>query len=174
MFSINSYIQYKNTPSGTPRILSNITYEDWHYLYEQVAELIAYTNGEKKTIKVANKEDCRQLLSVEIDGVIFTEGDMVVHKIYGELGFVYADICSPHGLLNVYFHNFPTRRIALLPHLKNLYKKGSWFIGDNLYFSQPYIERQWRKYNEETKEWEGYSIEEAWELIFKLLNINNV
>lgn len=80
MFQIKSYLQYKNTLDGKPRVLV----EDKDYFHkskDNLWQFKGYSNTpdfEGHLVeKVANLEDCRPLLTVEIDGVEWTEGDII-------------------------------------------------------------------------------------------------
>jgi hypothetical protein len=67
MFQIKKYLQFKNTPDGKPRVLTegvDFEYQDNKLLYKdwEVLELSDWNN-------IIKKEDCRPLLTVEIEGV---------------------------------------------------------------------------------------------------------
>jgi hypothetical protein len=83
MFQINSYLQYKNTPDGKPRVLK----EGVDYWVETEKALHTY----HLINNVAMLQDCRPLLGVQstsiADSVWWTEGDIAVCQ--GQLKIVF-------------------------------------------------------------------------------------
>lgn len=85
MFQINSYLQYKNTPDGKPRVLT----EGKDYNVKTPSGLYFVPNGTfddgwKQIILfsdewdlIAKLKDCRPLLTVNIDGIEWTEGEVM-------------------------------------------------------------------------------------------------
>lgn len=90
MFTIKQYLQYKNTPDGKPRVLvEGVDY--WQKNETALTENYDYV--------VAELEDCRPLLSAEVDGnpgiVKVTEGDVYNYSsLYsgGESIFYYSNV----------------------------------------------------------------------------------
>jgi hypothetical protein len=108
MFAINSYIWFRNTPDGKPRVLRegmNYTFKYNNYLckftgektyrflrnYDTIFSLnltdspiesdVWIVEKEMTKIKkVANLSDCRPLLSVEIRDKVWTEGDICTYS----------------------------------------------------------------------------------------------
>jgi hypothetical protein len=83
MFQIKKYLQYKNTPDGKPRVLT----EGVDYNFQNDCCLFQQEGSETTFVtmafnvsfyKVANLQDCRPLFSVEMDGVDWTEGEISV------------------------------------------------------------------------------------------------
>jgi hypothetical protein len=76
MFAINSYIWFRNTPDGKPRVLR----EEVDYDVKTLQFLLEYEDPIAPLFhreSIANLSDCRPLLSVEIDGKVWTEGDIL-------------------------------------------------------------------------------------------------
>jgi hypothetical protein len=70
MFTIKKYLQYKNTPDGKPRVLA----EGVDYSYKTLKHLANRNIGKLKKNQslfesIAWLEDCRPLLTAEIEGV---------------------------------------------------------------------------------------------------------
>ena len=81
MFKIKSYLQYKNTVDGKPKLLvEGVDYmlKDSNYLYNDFKAV-------EDEIEVARLSDCRPLLTVEIHGVKWTEGDIVQGYEYNSI-----------------------------------------------------------------------------------------
>jgi hypothetical protein len=85
MFQIKSYLQYKNTPNGKPRVLREIV--DYESIY----------NGESLWIeglldqKVANLSDCRPLYSdVIMHGEKWSDGDVGSYFSLTTFDFVFC------------------------------------------------------------------------------------
>jgi len=82
MFKISSYLQFRNTPDGKPKVLvEGVDYEytDKNTLY---ADFRALEDGVG-----ISKKDCRPLLTVEVIGVEWTEGHIAVDR--GQLKIIY-------------------------------------------------------------------------------------
>lgn len=71
MFNITQYLQYKNTLDGKPRVLTLPN------KYEIEKGRLYFFDIEFCEHIEANLSDCRPLLSVEIDGIEWTEGDII-------------------------------------------------------------------------------------------------
>lgn len=79
MFQIKSYLQYKNTPDGKPRVLTEGV--DYHHTTED--GLWDFHTKQKGFYGVASLEDCRPILSVKNmlkDSELWSEGDIAVDK----------------------------------------------------------------------------------------------
>jgi hypothetical protein len=146
MFTIKKYLQYKNTPDGKPRVLtegvdyeyenSKLLYKDW-----EVLELSDWNN-------IIKKEDCRPLLTVEIEGKEWTEGD-----VSKDGGIVYFNIESIDGLVNIQYSD------GVIGVCSGNFK--SKIIGS--FFDDPAKCSEWL--------W-NCNEEEGWGKVLKLLNIN--
>ena len=80
MFQINKYLQFRNTPDGKPRVLV----EGVDYNLKAITKLIKRVDIYINSQNVADMQylaDCRPLLSVEIDGVEWTELDFVKYTV---------------------------------------------------------------------------------------------
>lgn len=80
MFQIKSYLQYKNTPDGKPRVLvEGVDY--FHKGGDKLWQFKGYSNTpdyEGHLLElVADLDNCRPLLTVESYGQIITEGDII-------------------------------------------------------------------------------------------------
>ena len=83
MFQIKSYLQFRNTPDGKPRVL--VEGGDYRAKLETILE------GWSEEI-IANLSDCRPLLTVEIDGVELRSLTVRHSKEYSEVyQFLYFD-----------------------------------------------------------------------------------
>lgn len=85
MFSINSYLQYKNTPDGKPRLLR----EGVDYGTKSI-EFLHKWDGSEDLI-IARLDNCRPLLLVEIDGGKWNEGDVVSNPFTHFISFTYTE-----------------------------------------------------------------------------------
>ena len=83
MFQIKSYLQYRNTPDGKPIVF--VEGVDYHHKTKYGLRDFGFISN--RFFGVAELPDCRPLLTVEIDGVEWTEGDIVTDK--GQLKIVY-------------------------------------------------------------------------------------
>lgn len=75
MHQIKQYLQYKNTPDGKPRVL--VEGVDYNTIYNNDLYL---SNGETIGKYVSAIEYCRPILTVEIDGKEYSEGDVIYSK----------------------------------------------------------------------------------------------
>ena len=73
MFNVTQYLQYKNTLDGKPRVLV----EGVDFKVKDTTSLYKNSNDFMYGGVVANLSDCRPLLSVEVDGKVWTELDIV-------------------------------------------------------------------------------------------------
>lgn len=84
MFKIKSYLQYKNTPDGKPRVLKQTkSYKEKEntYHYVDFICLSSYdSDGGVNDEDIANLSDCRPLLTVKIGRKEFTEGDIITEQ----------------------------------------------------------------------------------------------
>lgn len=94
MFTIKSYLQYKNTPDGKPRVLklpkeyqffikkTDVTPKNiltYQPIIIEKEYLTFFDTDYCEQIEVL-LEDCKPLLTVEIDGVECTEGDIITEQ----------------------------------------------------------------------------------------------
>jgi hypothetical protein len=160
MFDIKKYLQYKNTPDGKPRII--IEKEDFWIKTSKglyIAPVGAFDEDWKDIVLlsdewdlVANLSDCRPLLTVEIDGVEWAEGDIAVTD--GNLKIVYmVEENSVYKMVG-----------RLANQLWDDNNEGFIYNSQKLgsFFDDP------AKYSKLLWNCEG---KEGWEKIFKLLNI---
>lgn len=78
MFQITQYLQFRNTPNGKPRVLV----EGVDYNLKSEEELLyGFTEADLAVELIADLEDTRPLLSVEIEGKAWTEGDIIKVRI---------------------------------------------------------------------------------------------
>jgi len=84
MFQISKYLQFRNTPDGKPRVL--VEGED----YDLKSKNCLWLNGDDfsegnnyidSDFDEVSLADCRPLLTVEIDGVEWTELDFVKYTV---------------------------------------------------------------------------------------------
>jgi hypothetical protein len=89
MFKINSYLQFRDTPDGKPRVLRQGL--DYDYSGGEKGEVQGlFEEIEGGLLMVAELKDCRPLLSVKNslpDSEWWTEGDIAIHQ--GQLKIVY-------------------------------------------------------------------------------------
>jgi hypothetical protein len=151
MFQITQYLQYRNTPDNKPRVLVegvdyNVTVKPWLELITTIAQ------------RVANLSDCRPLLSVEIDGVEWTELDIW----YNQYGYLATFVFDEHGLLRLdktdEASDFEPETYNGLYFHKDEVKLGS-------FFDDPakYSKLLWNS-----------TEEEGWKKVFELLKIVNM
>ena len=144
MFQIKSYLQYKNTPDGKPRVLvRGINYE---YSGGEKGEIQGlFEEIEGGLLRVADLSDCRSLLTVEIDGVEWTLNSDVFESPFGF--YALFDSVYLGGYLSS--GNYGTNDI-----------KNSKVVGS--FFDDPakYSKLLW-----------NCSEEEGWQKVFKLLGI---
>lgn len=147
MFNIKSYLYYKNTTDDKPRVL--VEGEDYHHSTKEGL----WEFHKEAFYGVANLSDCRPLLTVEIDGVEWTEGDVLI----GNDGIKIAFIVDEN-----YGFKFVFRKANELwsDFLEGVYPQDKKL---NSFFDNPakYSKLLW-----------DCSEEEGWEKIFKLLDIN--
>ena len=83
MLQITKYLQYRNTPDGKPRVLV----EEVDFNTKTITKLIKrvdiiYNGANVADMQyVADLADCRPLLTVEIDGVKWTELEFVKYTV---------------------------------------------------------------------------------------------
>lgn len=184
MFQINSYLQYRNTPDGKSRVLT----EGRDYLFKSPISLMDFTyetrsNGEpiyteegigfprimtEKPYEVANLEDCRPLLTVNIDGIEWTELDIMTNngEFFGDeipddeteyITFLVSD--GGYGRLGLTQYNLHCSEFEFYSGLRidnEYYKKLGSFFDDPAHYSK----LLW-----------NCPEEEAWQKVFELLNI---
>jgi len=157
MFRIKQYLQYQNTPNGKPRVLV----EGVDYKYKSNLGLfIPPESWVENLVEVASLSDCRPLLTVEIDGVEWAEGDICIYKqeLFTNVGgsFNPAKFVEKHGFLvfDGYQMNFDLN--SRMYHLSNAKEK----LGSFFYDTAKYSELLW-----------NCSEEEGWQKVFKLLEI---
>lgn len=148
MFQTNSYLQYKNTPDGKPRLLRegvdyNLKSQNYFWIddAEEYSEEECYIDSYFTKVKLL---DCRLLLSVEVEGDWFTE----------------LDIYSDSDLYEIQIFRFKpdsysTLNVIATPAFKRPKKLGSFF--DN---PAKYSEMLW-----------NCSEEEGWQKVLELLEI---
>lgn len=181
MFKINSYLQYRNTPDDKPRVLrEGVDYDfiapahfftkdekfkgDKFFFREDSYEIVKEYTGSPSSyftteiagfgVKMPKLSDCRPLLTVEIDGVEWTEGDVFDWQPYGSYQ---GELGNPH------FFSFYLDEVT--KEIKNYRDKTSGYktkIGS--FFDNPakYSQLLW-----------NCSKEEGWKKIFELLDIKN-
>jgi hypothetical protein len=141
MFQIKKYLQFKNTPNGKPRVLTEN--EDYNTIFDDSLYAIhsSYELTDANWIKspVADLKDCRLLLSIEYLNRIFTDCDIFIDNL-GKKEIAYFS----YGLTSV-----PKPMKSNLP-----------IVGS--FFDDPaqYSKLLW-----------NCSEEEGWEKVLKLLNI---
>ena len=156
MFKITKYLQFRNTLDDKPRVLVegvDYQYQDEECLYEDFREL-------EDGIEKASLSECRPLLTVEIDGVEWTEGDILEWKESGTgkqanlLSFITEDPARTAG-----FYFDPSR------YARGLCANQIWVLKIKKlgsFFDDPakYSKLLW-----------GCNEEEGWNKVFKLLGI---
>lgn len=148
MFKIKSYLHYKNTPNGKPRVLvEGVDYDhlDLQYLYNNFRDC-------EDGIGIA-KSNCRPLLTVEIDGVEWTEGDILVGNDGIKIAFIVDENYGFKFVFRKANELWSDFLEGVYPHDKKL---GSFFENP-----AKYSQLLW-----------NCTEEEGWEKILKLLNIN--
>jgi hypothetical protein len=154
MFQINSYLQYKNTPNGKPRVLR----EEVDYTVKTKSNIgnLPNVGGGFDGNLVVDLSDCRPLLNVEI-------------KHYNSMLLVsdLTVIFSNNYIYLHFFDGFKWRNIRQDSVLDSTdIQSISWFIdkgwSNRSFFDDPakYSKLLW-----------NYSEEEGWQKVFKLLNI---
>jgi hypothetical protein len=164
MFQINSYLQH-HTPNGKPRVLVegvDYSFKNKHCLFQEAkgATLFVTFAFNVSFYKVANLSDCRPLLSVEVDGKVWTEGDICTHnqELFTQIGgsFNPARFVENYGFVvfDGYQMNFELYKKMF--HLSNAKQNIGSFFDDPAQYSQIL--------------W-NCSEEEGWEKVFKLLGV---
>jgi len=148
MFQIKSYLQYKNTPK--PRVLKQGIHYD--YAGGEAGEVQGlFDEIEGGLLCVAEFKDCQPLLTVEIDGIEWTEGDIVFKN--NQYGFFYF---NEEGANFMYvFKGYALSVFDLHPRYFDDFKKYNFF--DN---PTKYSKLLWDR-----------DEKEGWDKVFKLLNI---
>lgn len=198
MFTINSYLQFRNTPDGKPRVLINeinynLNYLKTLYLTDNkifsgyYCEEQVYVKIKGGMVEVANLQDCRPLLTcnyeyskyTRIDGVdtdliiehIWTVGD-VVESIYTRGALNNTKDC---GILQCTFLGGASVSIC---NIENDEREETRFIHDGFRQTRKDI-RSFKKLSSFFDDPAKYSKllwncpeEEGWQKVFKLLNIN--
>jgi hypothetical protein len=103
MFQINSYLQYKNTPDGKPRVLKlpsqyEVFNKDLEIPRIKKQQHITYYDSGEGIVEVS-VGDCRPLLSGEIDGQWWTEGDIIEQPPLGYPNSFHQDYVTAGGML---------------------------------------------------------------------------
>jgi hypothetical protein len=165
MFQIKSYLHYKNTPNGKPRVLVegadyNLSYLEGLYLTDKqifsgyYSEENTFVKVKGEMLEVANLSDCRPLLTVEIDGVEWTEGDIFEWQPYGSYS---GNLDEVNPNFFSFYIDKATKEIKNYRDTKSGYKTkiGSFF--DN---PKKYSKLLW-----------NCSEKDGWKKVFELLNI---
>ena len=155
MFQITQYLQYKNTPDGKPRVL--VEDDDYDKIWigcSGVGYCPSYKYLTNKNKKIAYSRDCRPLLTVEIDGVEWTEGDIFGWQPFGSYS---GDLDEVNPNFFSFYIDETTKEIKNYRDTKSGYKTklGSFF--DN---PTKYSKLLW-----------NCNEEEGWKKVFELLNI---
>lgn len=195
MFTIKSYLQYKNTPDGKPRVLklpkeyqffikkTDVTPKNiltYQPIIIEKEYLTFFDTDYCEQIEVL-LEDCKPLLTVEIDGSEWTEGDIAKNTYYTsewykEYYFKYGvagfNINCGLEFRNIYIKLLKNSKKEIVQQLRSgggsstkasktdyigMLKKGS-------FFDDP---EKWSKLLWNCSELEG------WKKIFDILNIKN-
>ena len=152
MFQITQYLQFRNTPDGKPRVLNQSDSLGQNTYYFTGMKSLTQLMQDESTRPVANLQDCRPLLRVEIDGVELRSLTVRNSKEYpGVYQFLYFD-GSSWNLAESY----------ITANLNNRFL--SYVVEDNLYL----FESDPAKYSKLL--W-NCSEEEGWKKIFELLDI---
>lgn len=159
MFQIKSYLQHQNTPDGKPRVLVEGVDYDKIITHLDIGYCQPYSSLTNKDKKIAYSTDCRPLLTVEIDGVEWTEGDVLEWQGSGDkqvdlLNFTTND---PANTIGLYYEK---SRYARGLCINSIYMLKIKSIGS--FFDDPvkYSKLLW-----------NCNQEKGWEKIFELLNI---
>jgi hypothetical protein len=173
MFKINQYLQYKNTPDGKPRVLKlpsqyevftkDVETPSGYILTTKpiIKQLqhITYYDSEEGIVEVS-LSDCRPLLSVETDGVEWTEGDVCVYnqELFTKEGgsFSPAKFVGKYGFIVFDGYQMNFELYDKMFHLSNAKQKQGSFFDDPAKYSK----LLW-----------NCSEEEGWQKVFKLLDI---
>jgi len=164
-FKINSHLQFQNTPDGKPRVLVeevdyNLSYLKGLYLTDKqifsgyYSEENTFVKVKGEMLEVANLLHCRPLLTVEIDGVEWTEGDIFEWRPFGSYS---GNLDEVNPNFFSFYIDGTTKEIKNYRDVKSGYKTklGSFF--DN---PAEYSKLLW-----------NCSEEEGWNKVFKLLGI---
>lgn len=124
MFHIKSYLQFKNTPDGNPRVLTQG--KEYDYAGCEKGEVSGlFEEIEGGLLSIANLADCRPLLTVEIDGAEIRELTLVRRLEDDQIGLIYFDGFSWRIIVN--YLEKENREVSNLNFEINLYD----FFGDN-------------------------------------------
>lgn len=157
MFQIKSYLQFQNTPNGKPRVLK----EGVDYNLKTVESLHKYLDYDRNDYDVtlfndevvASLSDCRPLLTVEIDGGEWTEGDIVLKE--NQYGIFYYNEEGAN-----FMFDFKGYSLSVFDLDKKYFEKAK----QSSFFKNP---------KDHSRFVLNCTGEEGWEKILKLLNITN-
>lgn len=149
MFSINSYLQYKNTPNAKPKVLREGV--DYTAKTKHTIGNLPNVGGTFDGNLIVNLSDCRPLLSVKVDDVWWAEGDIALKD--GQYGIFYFNKKGSNCMFE--FKGFGLSIFDLHPKYFDDFKQFNFFDDP-----EKYSKLLW-----------NCSEEEGWEKIFKLLNI---
>jgi hypothetical protein len=145
MFKIKSYLQYRNTPDGEPRVII----EKKDFWIKTESALCTYDLHNE----VALLADCRPLLTVEIDGVEWTEGDIILKE--NQFGIFYFNEEGGN-----FMFEFSKYGLSIFDLVSTFFKDFQQFnFADD---PAEYSKLLWK-----------CSEKEGWEKIFKLLKIKS-
>jgi hypothetical protein len=171
MFQIKKYLHYKNTPDGKPRVLT----EGVDYKAKTATELEIWDKYEP--IEFISLEDVRPLLTVEIEGEEWTEGDIIkvpigIHQFEG-------DWLEKDSFRLLYFKKkrwqatdvsfFCTELVK--PRQIDIKYDSEWTIEHTLVHNLSFIGSFFDDPAQYSKLLWNCSEEEGWEKVLKLLNI---
>jgi hypothetical protein len=160
MFQIKKYLHYKNTPDGKPRVLTEGV--DYSYKYQDCLQLDESDEYQQHYTDIANLEDCRPLLTVEVAGEEWTEGNILFK--YGDFYslLLFEQHCGRKGLVSFGLCQYDSEEdyVTYIEDDNN----GNFLLGEKLgsFFDDPakYSKLLW-----------NCTEEEGWEKVLKLLNI---
>lgn len=157
MFTIKSYLQFRNTPDGKPRVLKMQDWVDANIIGD-FSIVTSHYLGNPSSFEfgaieiIAHLSDCRPLLTVEIDGMELRSLTVRHSKEYSEVyQFLYFD-----GKAWRVYEKYTNESLSD--------KFLSYCVEDNLYF----FESDPAKYSKLL--W-NCSEQEGWQKVFKLLGI---
>ena len=175
MFQISSYLQYRNTPDGKPRVLrEGVDYKikDINFLYESEHD---YNRG----LGIANLSDCRGLLStnkqLHDEPELFFQELVVVGSAYHQDGLItfgsWDNITEAQFIYNECTWEEDTNKPGYFDKSKEKIIKWQWVDFSSLgekYWFEGYFPDDPKKYSQLL--W-GCGEEEGWEKVLELLNV---
>jgi hypothetical protein len=165
MFQITQYLQYQNTTDNKPRVLveevdytniyNNQLFDTHRLTYTSKPDDDGFKKVEGELKVIANLLDCRPLLSVEIDGKVWMEGDIICKSTMKKQ--IYGIFCYNKEDVNFMF-DFGSYALPVFNLNVEFFRHFEQFN----FFEDPakYSELLWNS-----------TEEEGWERVFELLNI---